>query len=333
MKRYSVVARRVCHQTDRAAKTRPQGPASGLATIGSLGACCLTGVLALASIWPCPASAVAAPQRDASSRPSPPPGTEVRSPTPVPERSATSSIPGAGRTKVSATGGEYPIVVPGLVVNCHLARQVRDLPIVRSIPADQLWLQLGDLAGLPSQAAFRRDVRKVRFDQEMVVEFNDLPGARLVMRLIRAGDGVALLLTSRFMEGPTRDFELTYDRLQRAEVAARRAQAEARERLRQCETAGKATAKSLAAIQKWPQVTLHQSQRKKLALLQLQGVQRGLRHRWELARQQSSDAQARLAAVPRILAFLQAIDQRPIAFQVVLVRSSEEELLVESADP
>ncbi len=223
-----------------------------------------------------------------------------------------------------------PLVVVPLKLDFEKERVILPL-VVDSIPAtDQLYLDLTPLTGLPSSAIFRNGVGQAKLDREVVIEFSDMPGAQIGVKLAKVPQApLGLIIEPRFKDGPSREFDLTFAQLEKTQRASMEAVQEAKGKIRGLSSNLSSAQSDLKSAQGRSVKNLNQAKQKAFDTARLEGIVRDANRRLVAMREQEAGAQSRLNNVPKILAFMRSLHGKEIPFRVVVKASVAELALAE----
>jgi hypothetical protein len=220
-----------------------------------------------------------------------------------------------------------PLRIPPLKLDFARDRQILPLAIDMRPAMEQLFLQVHHLDELSPAARFRQASAEARFDREIVIEFDNLKGAEIGLKLARAPAGsIAIVMDCRFQEGSARDFPLTYEQLQRTHYQASRSHGEALAKIAALQKSLKSAERQLDSTRRYVPADATEQQRKLTEILRIGTAMRDMNRRLEYAHRQARAAKLRLNATPQVLAFLRSLDGRSIPVRV-LARSSMGEIV------
>jgi hypothetical protein len=248
--------------------------------------------------------------------------------------SQAGSLPGTAPDETAVEHPRQLLRHPPIKLTFEKGRQILPLQISSRSPREQLVLQVTRLGELAPGARFRKDVPEARFDREVIVEFESLRGAEIALKLARTDDHpLVLVVASRFRESPTRDFELTFEQLERSRWQADRTHRQAQARITQLNDSLAGTRRQLRLTRQIPSRDVYQEQRKMIELVRLNTAIRDAQRHLESAQRQATSAQARLDAAPKVLTFLKSLDGSTLPFRVLDRSSGVEQVCVEGNSP
>jgi hypothetical protein len=206
--------------------------------------------------------------------------------------------------------------------------------LIESLPAtDQLFVDFSPSTNVASTAAFRHGAAHAQVDREVVIEFSDLPGAQVGIKLSKVPQApLGLIVEPRFKDGPTREYDLTFPQLEKSQRGIADALQDARAKI---PILSKNLTNAQSALRTAQGRTVRngfEARQRGIDVNRLEGVVRDANRRLTAAREQEAEAQTRLNNVPKILAFMKSLHGREFPFRVAVKSTAAELTLVEGVD-
>jgi hypothetical protein len=207
-------------------------------------------------------------------------------------------------------------------------RFVLPLP-VESIPAtDQIFVEIGALASLPNGPAFRNELNHAKLGREVMVEFRDMPGAQIGIKLAKVPQSpLGLIIEPRFKDGPSREFDLTLDQLEKTQRGSVEAVQEAKSKIPALRNNLQSAQAALRSAQNRTVSNGNQARQKVIDIKRMEGAVRDANKRLTSMLEQEATAQSRIDNVPRVLAFVRSLQGKELTFRI-FVKSSVAELVL-----
>jgi hypothetical protein len=206
--------------------------------------------------------------------------------------------------------------------------------LIESLPAtDQLFVDFSPSTNVASTAAFRHGAAHAQLDREVVIEFSDLPGAQVGIKLAKVPQApLGLIVEPRFKDGPAREYDLTFPQLEKSQRGIADALHEAKAKI---PILSKNLTNAQSALRTAQGRTVRngfEARQRGIDVNRLEGVVRDANRRLIAAREQEAEAQTRLNNVPKILAFMKSLNGREFPFRVAVKSTAAELTLVEGVD-
>jgi hypothetical protein len=227
-----------------------------------------------------------------------------------------------------------PIAATPLVLNLEQETQLVDYDIADPPPTTKLCLKVRELVGFMQGAKLRGNVSSTPLLKPAVIEFADMPGAEIELRLLKHPTTGQLSVRAEpiFREAANRKYELTLPNLEKMRLAQEKALRNSQADLADAQSALSNAQAAIASLNSNRPKDIQQLAVWEPRLAAARSLSDRYGKRVSSLSQQVAEAGARLSAVPKLRDFLQSLHQRATIKYLVCAVAADKELVLVDAE-